>query len=95
MKPTQRATDGRAAPGLELCVQSITTIGNIDRRRSKNANNHNNQAHDDATKSLIGIVTMQPNDLLGLQDDQITDAVDGWIQNVRIIINIIYRLKYF
>lgn len=60
----------RAAPGLEACLEALL-IGARDRRRFSK----NNQ------KSGIGMIVMNPDDLLGLQDESVTDAAQGVLQS--------------
>ena len=72
----------RAAPALEACVEAITW-GAPDRRRFVAAaakatkTNDEKRTNDDAQKSLLGIVSTAPDELLGLQDASVTDAAQG------------------
>jgi len=59
----------RAAPGLEACLDAVT-IGARDRRRLSSV-----------AKSSIGLVALHPDDLLGLQDETVTDAAQGVLQS--------------
>lgn len=58
----------RAAPGLEACLDAVS-VGSRDRRRLSSAE-----------KSLVGLVALHPEDLLGL-DSATTDAVQGVLQS--------------
>lgn len=64
------------AAGCQSCqgtiVDTMTTRGNSD--------NHN--VSDDPTRSLIGIVSLRPDDLLGLDLERETDAAQGCLQSV-------------
>jgi hypothetical protein len=62
----------RAAPGLEACVDAVS-VGSTLRRRT-------NTKGGDA-KSNIGLVALNPDDLLGLQDENLTDAAQGVLQS--------------
>lgn len=58
----------RAAPGLEACLDAVS-VGSQDRRRLSSAE-----------KSLVGLVALHPQDLLGLEPTK-TDAVQGVLQS--------------
>lgn len=60
----------RAAPGLEACLDAFL-LGSRHRR----------QCNSRETKSSIGLVALHPNDLLGLQDETVTDAAQGVLQS--------------
>jgi hypothetical protein len=63
-----------------FCSTTITgsKFNGIPRNYSgRTGKNTTQQVHDDSKKSLLGIVTMVPEDLLGLQEIHVTDAVDG------------------
>lgn len=81
----------RAAPALEACVDAVA-VGAPDRRRhcggtaaaaaaaattsaDNDSDNHNHNL--DPQKSLLGVVALGPEDLLGLQDANVTDAAQG------------------
>jgi hypothetical protein len=69
----------RAAPGLELCTHAISSVGTAERRRwSGSPLSH----HYDSTKSWMGVVTRSSEDLLGLQEEGVTDAADGVRQRI-------------
>lgn len=82
----------RAAPGLEVCVHAIS-LGAQDRRRNAvNPSSHvgngtldsvaaADRVNLDASKSLLGVVAVTPEDMLGLQDATVTDAVQGVLQS--------------
>ena len=94
-----RSDHVRAAPGLELCVDALTKIGSIDRRRYKYHPPPNHQQYNQnsttpsspfaasndintgdvesaAKKSLLSLVAVSKDDLLGLQDVTNTDAAE-------------------
>ena len=58
----------RAAPGLATCLDSVS-VGARDRRRLG------------VEKSLLGLVATHPDDLLGLQEESVTDAAQGVLQS--------------
>ena len=60
----------RAAPGLEACVDAVS-VGSTHRRRNSRSD----------AKSNIGLVALNPDDLLGLQDETVTDAAQGVLQS--------------
>jgi hypothetical protein len=64
----------RAAPGLEACVDAVSVGSTLRRRRTRNSKG-------DAAKSNIGLVALNPDDLLGLQDENVTDAAQGVLQS--------------
>jgi hypothetical protein len=61
----------RAAPGLEACVDAFMNGAGHRRRHSSSGN----------TKSNVGLVALNPDDLLGLQDERVTDAAQGVLQS--------------
>jgi hypothetical protein len=65
----------RAAPGLEACVNA-TCIGEKDRRKEHEANPQKVSS----TKSLIGLMAVQPDECLGLQAGDVTDAAQDVLQ---------------
>jgi len=83
----------RAAPALEACVDAVTVGAPERRRHcgsttatattttvtaSTNMDNSDNSHHNlDPQKSLLGIVALDPGELLGLQDASVTDAAQG------------------
>jgi hypothetical protein len=60
----------RAAPGLEACLDAVG-VGARDRRRFISPDE----------KSPVGLVALHPQDLLGLENQQVTDAVQGVLQS--------------
>jgi hypothetical protein len=66
----------RAAPGLEACVNAIC-VGEKDRRKEHEANP---QAVS-STKSLMGVMAVDPDECLGLQSADETDAAQGVLQS--------------
>ena len=75
----------RAAPGLEACMNAVS-VGGSDRRRyhlhhgqrqySTVSSSSYATAHA-TTKSFIGLVTLQTEDLVGLEPEGTTDAAQG------------------
>jgi hypothetical protein len=65
----------RAAPGLEACVNAIC-IGEKDRRKEHEANPQKVSS----TKSLMGVMAVDPDECLGLQSADETDAAQGVLQ---------------
>lgn len=59
----------RAAPGLEACLDAFL-VGASQRRTNSSE-----------TKSLVGLVALRPSDLLGMQDETVTDAAQGVLQS--------------
>ena len=66
----------RAAPGLERCTHAVTTVGTAERRRWAAS-----QPGGDASSGM-GLVTRSSEDLLGLQDEGVTDAIEGVTQRI-------------
>lgn len=64
------ANNVRAAPGLEACVDAVLHGASHRRRRGASG-----------AKSNIGLVALHPDDLLGLQDETVTDAAQGVLQS--------------
>lgn len=67
----------RCAPGLEACADAVC-LGAKERRTSL-AKAAASSSEDDG-RSALGIVTNEPNDLLGLQSESMTDAAQGVMQ---------------
>jgi hypothetical protein len=65
----------RAAPGLEAIIHAVT-LGSSDRRRHGNTDDPSSQ------RSLLEVIAPSSDDLLGLQNSQITDAVQGISQSL-------------
>jgi hypothetical protein len=65
----------RAAPGLEAIIHAVT-LGSSDRRRHATTSDSSSQ------RSLLGVISLSSDDLLGLQNSQITDAVQGISQSL-------------
>jgi hypothetical protein len=72
----------RAAPGLELCTHAISTVGATERRRWSGPSSPPPPHDLDSTKSWMGLVTPSQGDLLGLQEEGVTDAADGVRQRI-------------
>jgi hypothetical protein len=66
----------RAAPGIEACVNAVC-IGEKDRRLEHQAN----PQIVSSAKSLIGVVAVKPDDCLGLQSGDETDAAQDVLQS--------------
>lgn len=66
----------RAAPGLEACVNAIC-IGEKDRRKEHEANPQKVSS----TKSLMGVMAVHPDECLGLQSGDVTDAATDVLQS--------------
>ena len=64
----------RCAPGLEACADAVC-LGAKERRTSLAS-----MKSEDDGRSSLGIVTNEPNDLLGLQSESTTDAAQGVMQ---------------
>lgn len=62
----------RAAPGLEACLDAVWHGSSHRRRNCRGAGD---------AKSNIGLVALHPDDLLGLQDETVTDAAQGVLQS--------------
>jgi hypothetical protein len=66
----------RTAPGLEACVNAIC-IGEKDRRKEHEANPQKVSS----TKSLMGVMAVDPDECLGLQSPDETDGAQGVLQS--------------
>jgi hypothetical protein len=74
------SNDMRAAPGLEACSNSFT-IGTRDRRRftQSQSSNATSPRPSLSGRSLLGLITGEPEDLLGLKPNE-TDAAQSVFQ---------------
>lgn len=68
----------RAAPGLEVCLKAVS-YGSAERRRGARA-----LRNADATLSPICLMCPHPDDMVGLDPNQETDAVQGIVQSLTV-----------